>query len=58
MTGACCFRRFKSDENALISGNQMKQSKCQVGSPSLWLTLHGNIDMRIGIFLGFKKLVF
>lgn len=32
MTGACCFRRFKADEKALITGNQMKESKCQVGT--------------------------
>lgn len=32
MTGACCFRRFKADEKAMITGNQMKESKCQVGT--------------------------
>ncbi|KAJ8315304.1 hypothetical protein KUTeg_007454 [Tegillarca granosa] len=30
MTGACCFRRFKSELDAIVEGDQEEESKCQV----------------------------
>ena len=30
MRGACCFRRFRTDTDSLVGGDQAEESKCQV----------------------------
>ncbi|KAK3097854.1 hypothetical protein FSP39_013843 [Pinctada imbricata] len=32
MRGACCFRKFRTDVDSLVSSDQMEESKCQVMS--------------------------
>ncbi|XP_069129569.1 uncharacterized protein [Argopecten irradians] len=46
MTGACCFRRFKTDVDALIDGEQGEESKCEILSIGDCRSLHG--DKRLG----------